>query len=67
MQGTTAATCTVLAGGATLTGYTPSQVAPLTVAPPAVPDSVRLTVLKGGYWGAEWEFFAKGGYCGNFY
>ena len=47
MQGTSNDACAGFAGGATLTGYTQSQVAPLTVATPAVCQILSVGCLKG--------------------
>jgi hypothetical protein len=70
MQGTSNDACAGFAGGATLTGYTQSQVAPLTVATPAVCQILSVGCPKGrvlgGIGGRNGNFFQKGGSVGIF-
>jgi hypothetical protein len=66
MHGTAADACRHVAGGATLTGTMPSQVAPLTVAPPAVWASLSGCLsYREDIGGRNGNFFQRGGSVGN--
>jgi hypothetical protein len=63
MHGTKADVCEVLAGGATLTGSTPSQVAPVWLATPA---GASFCPKREGIGGQNGNFLQRGGIVGIF-